>query len=127
MQFESWIDRQVREAMERGEFDDLPGAGKPLDLDPDEDWWIKAKIKREGLDAVLPGPLALRREVQNIQGALAGVTHEGQARELCEDLNARIRDFYAGGWSGPRIVVRLLDVEQEVRVWRQGRRQAAQE
>lgn len=28
--FESWIDRQIREAQERGEFDDLPGAGEPI-------------------------------------------------------------------------------------------------
>ncbi len=45
MQFESWIDRQIREAMERGAFDNLPGAGRPLDLDTSEDWWIKAKIR----------------------------------------------------------------------------------
>lgn len=47
MQFENWVDRQIREAMERGEFDNLPGAGKPLELDPSEDWWIKAKMARE--------------------------------------------------------------------------------
>ena len=28
--FETWIDRQIREAEERGAFDDLAGAGKPL-------------------------------------------------------------------------------------------------
>ena len=121
MQFESWIDRQVREAIERGEFDNLPGAGKPLHLDPDEDWWIKAKMKREGLDAVLPSPLALRREVQDIQGTLAEVTREDLARDLCENLNDRTRDFYAR-WSGPRIVVRLLNVDHELQVWRRRRR-----
>ncbi len=30
--WESWVDRQIREAQERGEFDDLPGKGRPLDL-----------------------------------------------------------------------------------------------
>jgi DnaJ family protein C protein 28 len=30
--WESWIDQQIREAQERGEFDNLPGRGKPLDL-----------------------------------------------------------------------------------------------
>jgi DnaJ family protein C protein 28 len=30
--WESWIDQQIREAQERGAFDDLPGKGKPLDL-----------------------------------------------------------------------------------------------
>jgi DnaJ family protein C protein 28 len=32
--WEDWIDQQIREAQERGEFDDLPGMGKPLDLTP---------------------------------------------------------------------------------------------
>jgi len=32
--FESWIEQQIREAQEKGVFDHLPGAGKPLsDLD----------------------------------------------------------------------------------------------
>jgi DnaJ family protein C protein 28 len=32
--WESWIDEQIREAQQRGEFDNLPGKGKPLDLTP---------------------------------------------------------------------------------------------
>ncbi|HUA42024.1 MAG TPA: DUF1992 domain-containing protein, partial [Streptosporangiaceae bacterium] len=28
--FRSWIDQQISEAEERGAFDNLPGAGKPL-------------------------------------------------------------------------------------------------
>jgi len=32
--WESWIDQQIREAQERGAFDDLPGRGKRLDLTP---------------------------------------------------------------------------------------------
>jgi DnaJ family protein C protein 28 len=32
--WENWIDQQIREAQERGAFDDLPGKGKPLDLTP---------------------------------------------------------------------------------------------
>jgi hypothetical protein len=30
MRCEDWIERQIREAQERGAFDDLPGAGKPI-------------------------------------------------------------------------------------------------
>lgn len=121
MPFESWIDRQIREAAERGAFDNLPGAGKPLDLDPDEDWWIKAKIKRENLDVVLPGPLALRREVERIQDTLATITREEHARELLDDLNERIREHYRRPSSGPVVVVRLVDVEAELARWRAAR------
>jgi hypothetical protein len=48
--FEPFVERQIREAAERGEFDDLPGSGEPLeDLDPDydPDWWAKRFIDRE--------------------------------------------------------------------------------
>ena len=30
--WEPLVDRMIRESMERGEFDDLPGAGQPIDL-----------------------------------------------------------------------------------------------
>jgi DnaJ family protein C protein 28 len=30
--WEGWIDQQIREAQDRGKFDDLPGKGRPLDL-----------------------------------------------------------------------------------------------
>ena len=118
MQFESWIDRQIREAMERGEFDNLPGAGKPLELDPSEDWWIKAKLKAENLEAVLPGPLALRKEVAGIQDAVADCRTEAEVRERCEALNERVRDHYRRPDTGPRIVVRLVDIDAVVGAWR---------
>ena len=49
--YEPFIDRVVREAIERGEFDDLPGKGKPLQLKRvgDPDWWVKEKLEREQL------------------------------------------------------------------------------
>ena len=50
--YEPFADRIVREAIERGEFDNLPGKGKPLHLKRvgDPDWWIKDKLEREQLD-----------------------------------------------------------------------------
>lgn len=118
VQYESWIDRQIREATERGEFDNLPSAGKPLNLDPDEDWWIKAKLAHEDLGALLPGPLMLRREVERIQDTLADVERESVAREVLDDLNARIREYYLRPGPAPQIIVRLVDVEAELDAWR---------
>lgn len=48
--WESWIDQQIREAQERGEFDDLPGKGKPVDLTPNpyaQDRELAYKILRD--------------------------------------------------------------------------------
>ena len=117
MQYESWIDRQVREAIERGEFDDLPGAGKPLQLDDDPDWWVKAKIAREHLEPLLPTPLALRREVERLPETLAGIPTEAEVREIVADLNARIRESYLRPHDGPKIVVGLVDADAAVARW----------
>ena len=121
--FEGWIDRQVREAIERGEFDNLPGAGKPIPNldDNDENWWIKAKLEREGIKAPLPNALALRREVEEIQRTLADVRSEDQAKEIIEDLNSRVRELYLHRDRGPLIVVRTLPVEPTLATWRRRR------
>ena len=58
-----WVDQQIRRAMARGDFDDLPGAGKPirgLGSTHDPDWWVKNLIERERITGVLPPALALR-------------------------------------------------------------------
>ena len=56
--WEHWIERQIREAEARGEFENLPGKGKPIeDLDRPHDplWWVKQLVKRENLSAWLSG------------------------------------------------------------------------
>lgn len=121
MAYESWIDRQVREAMERGAFDNLPGAGKPLSLNDDPDWWVKSKIAAENLEPLLPTPLALRREVERLPETLADVSSEADVRALVADLNVRIKDSYLRPPEGPRIVVGLVDVEAAVSAWRANR------
>lgn len=51
MSYETPIDRAIREAAERGAFDNLPGAGKPLNLrnTSDPDWWLKDLMARESI------------------------------------------------------------------------------
>ncbi len=47
--FEPLSERLIREAMEAGEFDDLPGAGAPLPgagQPDDELWWVRAWMRR---------------------------------------------------------------------------------
>ena len=65
------VEAQIRAAQARGDFDDLPGTGKPLRLPEvhDPDWWIKSKLHREGVDtSVLVHPtIALRREADTFR------------------------------------------------------------
>ncbi|MGD8214670.1 DUF1992 domain-containing protein [Aestuariimicrobium sp. Y1814] len=120
MVFESWIDKQIREATERGEFDNLPGAGKPVDLgDPnDELWWVRKKLKDEDLTGALPTSLQLRKQKQDIQQHLAEVRDPDLARRLVEDLNARITDANLRQVEKVPIFTATLDVEETLREWR---------
>ncbi len=119
--FETWIDRQIREAAERGEFDNLPGAGKPLPGEGrphDEMWWIKQKMQAENLSFPLPGTLALRKEAEESRAAAAGARTEAEARRIIESINDKIRESHGKTLSGPPLVQPLIDVEEVVGDWR---------
>ena len=55
---ENLVDRLIREAMESGDFNDLPGAGKPLPgagTADDEYWWLRDWVKRNQIKPGHPG------------------------------------------------------------------------
>jgi hypothetical protein len=120
LSWESWIDRQIREATERGEFDDLPGAGKPIpDLDKphDEMWWVKRKLRDEGL-SYLPPSLALRKDAHAALQAARQAATEAQARQIIEDINDVIREANRKGIRGPSIMLVPFNVERVIEEWR---------
>jgi hypothetical protein len=122
--YESRIDRAIREAQERGDFDNLPGAGKPLpdtgDVYDDE-WWLKKLAKREDLSLALPPALALRKEIERLPALLATKKTEAAVRATVEDLNDRIRLARRGAFDGPPVTVGLVDVEAALAGWRESR------
>ena len=123
--YESPLDRRLREAQERGEFDNLPGAGKPL---PDagreyqDDWWIAAWVRREGAGAsVLPPTLQLRREAEDLAELVDRRTSEAAVRELVAALNEQIRRARVGLLDGPPVLLPPIDADAVVRGWRERR------
>lgn len=119
--YESHIDRQIREAQERGEFDNLPGAGRPLPgygEPDDEDWWLKQLIRRENITGVLPASLKLRREIEDIAQTVAKKKTEAAVRKAVEDLNERIGKAQRGHLDGPPVVLSTVDVDAVVARWR---------
>lgn len=123
MSFETWVDRQITQAQERGDFAALPGAGRPLkSLDREETAydWVLAKARREGVDtgAMLPPGLRLRRERDDLPGRVARLATEAEVRALVEDYNARVEAFWRlpadSRWAA---VPGLADVEALVEGW----------
>ena len=124
MRYESWVERQIREAMERGEFDNLPGAGQPipgLTGQDEENWWVKRFLEREKIPMPLPTSLALRKEIASLPETLAEVRTEDAVRAIVAGLNERIRDTHRRQVDGPPLVLRPVDVEAVVAEWRRNR------
>jgi DnaJ homologue, subfamily C, member 28, conserved domain len=120
LSWESWIDKQIREAEERGAFANLPGAGQPIpDLDRpfDELWWVKAKLRREGL-SYMPPSVALRKEAHDALEAASRAKSEAEVRQLITDINQKIRDANRTGIPGPSLMLMPFDADQVVRDWR---------
>jgi hypothetical protein len=121
--FESWIDRQIREATERGEFDDLPGKGKPIaDVDKpyDEMWWIKRKMQREKL-SYLPPTLALRKEAEDALEAATSARTEAELRRILTEVNDKIRAANRLPPIGPALNLAPFDIESLAVRWREER------
>lgn len=119
--WESWIDRQVREAEQRGEFDNLPSAGQPIrDLDKpfDQLWWVKNKLRDEGLSYMSPS-VALRKQAHDALGAAMIATSEAGVREIIADINDKIREANRKTIPGPPLMLVPYDVERVVREWRE--------
>lgn len=122
--FETWIERQIRVAQERGDFDDLPGAGKPIpDHGDDEMWWVRSYLEREGLstEALLPPELQLRREIERLPETVRTVPTEQAVRDVVADLNRRIVDCLLSPRTLP-IPVHKVDADEIVDAWRVSRR-----
>lgn len=108
----------LRKAIERGDFDDLPGSGKPLDLQDlhDPDWWLKAFMRREKL-VVLPPSIQLRKDDAALDGLLDELWSEDDVREDVEEFNRRVLRGRYQPAAGPPLVTMPRDVEATVTAW----------
>ena len=117
------VEEQIRAAQARGDFDDLPGKGKPLELSDvhDPDWWVKSYLRRENIDtsALVHPTIALRREADAFPGTLADLTTQEQVRAVLADYNRRVVAEWRRPAVGPTIPVaaRQVDVGAMVGRW----------
>ena len=121
----TWVDLQLRQAIARGDFDDLPGTGKPIeDLGPthDPDWWVKQLLEREQVTGVLPAALQLRKDDAELDAALDRLPAEREVRRELEDFNRRVVAARRQLEGGPPVITPTRDVDAEVEQWRARRR-----
>ncbi len=103
------IERRIKEAQERGEFDNLPGKGKPLKLEDDsgvpQDLRLAYKILKNA--DCLPPELELKKEIRHMEDMLAGIPDEKERYRLMKKINLKITRLNMMGRGSP-----LLEADQ---------------
>jgi DnaJ-like protein len=124
MSNQEWVESQIQLAQNQGEFDNLPGAGKPLKLadEHDPDWWVKDFIRREDVEteALLPPAMLLRKEKQQVYEKVRGMRRESEVREYLADLNKRIR-LSIRDTTGPVVPTGPVNEDAIIAQWRMDR------
>jgi uncharacterized protein YutE (UPF0331/DUF86 family) len=89
--FRKIAERKIEEAIEQGELDDLPLAGKPIRLDdldgvPEE---LRSAFRVLKNANVLPEEVQLRQQMHELRNALEDSTDEEERRRLVRLLNEK--------------------------------------
>jgi hypothetical protein len=86
------VEQRIREAVEKGEFDNLPGKGKPLVLDDDshvpEDLRIAYRILKNA--DCLPPEIQEKKEIMQMEDLLASAPDDLERYKLIKKINYKI-------------------------------------
>ena len=95
MPFDKTVEAILKEAIERGEFDDLPGKGRPIDLTayfetPEEVRAAYSILKNAGM---LPREVELLREIAELKQTLAAAREAGLQKQIRRQIEQKQLEF----------------------------------
>ncbi|MCS7033811.1 MAG: DUF1992 domain-containing protein [Phycisphaerae bacterium] len=112
-------ERRIEEAMRAGKFDNLPGAGRPLELEPippGEEarlrWWALRILRQNDH---IPEEVRWRKQVALLKLELAAATEEARVRELVTRINALVRKINTLGTNAIPLPVAGVDEAEQLR------------
>jgi hypothetical protein len=115
-------ERRIEEAMREGKFDNLPGKGKPLDLEPmpaNEDarlaWWALRVLRNNNFT---PDEVRWRKQIDTYREELAGATTERRIKALVVVHNQLVHQINTMGTNALKAPVSPLSLEEELRKFR---------
>ncbi len=110
-------DKRIEDAMREGKFDNLAGAGKPLDLEPmpaDENarmtWWMIRILKGANFT---PEEVTLRRKIEHLKGELSAATTQQRVEVLAKTINELVRQLNTLGTNAINIAVSGVSLDEE--------------
>ncbi len=95
MSFDRIVEALIKEAQERGEFDNLPGKGKPIDLTayfetPEEVRLAQSVLKNAGMTSP---EVQLLKEIAELRQLLEAVTDESKKQEIRKRIEQKQMEF----------------------------------
>jgi hypothetical protein len=122
-------ERRIEDAMKEGKFDNLPGAGAPLELEPipaDENarmtWWALKILKQND---VTPHEVQWRKALDYLRGQLEKLSDESRLEALVGQINDLVRRINTLGTNAINIGVSGVDLEDQRRRLRFREREAS--
>jgi TusA-related sulfurtransferase len=101
--FDDIIEQRIQESLAKGEFDDLPGRGKPLQLEDDshipEDLRLAYKVLKNA--NCLPPEVELRKDIRQMKDMLDAIPDEKEKVRQIRKINYKIMKLNAMGRGSP--------------------------
>ncbi|MBD0372106.1 MAG: DUF1992 domain-containing protein [Pyrinomonadaceae bacterium] len=92
MPAEKLVEKMIKEAMERGEFDNLEGRGEPVDLSAyfatPEEVRLGHKLLKDA--NIIPEELELLREAESLKAELASCSTEEEKRKIRRSIDDKL-------------------------------------
>ncbi|HEY0319709.1 MAG TPA: DUF1992 domain-containing protein [Pyrinomonadaceae bacterium] len=92
---EKLVEKMIKEAMAKGEFDNLPGSGQPVDLSEyfaaPEDVRLGHKMLKDA--NIIPEELELLREAETLKAELARVSTDEEKRKLRKMIDEKLLKY----------------------------------
>ncbi len=108
--FQKIIERRIQEALERGDFDDLPGRGKPMQIEDDsgvpEDLRLAYKVLKNA--DCLPPELQLKKEIRQMEDLLESIPDEKEKYRQIKKINYKIMRLNIMGKKSPLLEEREI-------------------
>lgn len=103
MGFTKIIEQRIKEAQDQGAFDELPGRGRPLEIEDDshipEELRLAYKILKNA--DCLPPELELKKEIRQMEDMLGAIPDEKERYRLIKRINYKILKLNMMGKKSP--------------------------
>jgi hypothetical protein len=110
-------DRRIEDAMKEGKFDNLPGAGAPLELEPmpaDDNarvmWWTLRILKQNN---VTPHEVQWRKALDYLKAQLETLTDESRLEIVVKQINDLVYKLNTLGTNAINLAVVGVELEEE--------------